>query len=123
MIDFQLGFNIDTVSIEMTGNKSDQLGNSKLMSFGFAKQSMIISKSGQVFKLNCFGMTLGTFNKIEELYKFLLRTKTTVMSVGESVTSQIKNEDYMVTLKEAIDHARDFDNRSEGAKSDYSNDL
>jgi len=36
-MDLQFGFNIDTVSIEMTGNKSDHLGNTKLMSFGFAK--------------------------------------------------------------------------------------
>ena len=45
-IDLELNFGIDTVSIEMTGNKSDQLGNSKLMSFGFAKQGLSISKSG-----------------------------------------------------------------------------
>ena len=48
-------------------------------------------------------MTLGTFTKIEELYKFILRTKTTVMNVSESITNQIKNEDYMQKLKEAID--------------------
>jgi len=70
-----------------------------------------------------FGMTVGTFTRLEELYKFMLRTKTTVMSVSESVTTQIKNEDYMKTLQTAIEQARDFDNRSEGAKSDYSNDL
>jgi hypothetical protein len=68
-------------------------------------------------------MTVGTFTKLEELYKFILRTKTTVVSVSESITTQIKNEDYMIKLKEAIDHAKDYDNRSEGAKSDYSNDL
>jgi len=48
-------------------------------------------------------MTLGTFTKLEELYKFMLRTKTTVMNVGESVTTQIKNEDYIKTLKAAVD--------------------
>ena len=91
------------------------------MSFGFAKQGLSISKSGQVFKLNAFGMTLGTFTKIEELYKFILRTKTTVMNVSESITTQIKNEDYMKRLKDAVDEARGFDNRSEGGRSDYSN--
>jgi len=35
-IDFSVNFHIDTVAIEMTGNKSDLYGNSKLMSFGFA---------------------------------------------------------------------------------------
>jgi len=48
---------------------------------------MTISKSGQVFKLNMFGMTIGTFTKLEELYKFILRTKTTVMSVSESMVA------------------------------------
>ena len=91
------------------------------MSFGFAKQGMTIQKQGQVFKLNAFGMTLGTFTKIEELYKFMLRTKTTVMNVSENITTQIKNEDYMKKLKEAVEQAQNFDNRSEGARSDYSN--
>lgn len=36
-LDFVINFNIEKVSIEMTGNKSDLYGNSKLMSFGFEK--------------------------------------------------------------------------------------
>ena len=44
MIDFNIKFNVDTVSIEMTGNKSDTYGNSKLMSFGFEKQGFSVSK-------------------------------------------------------------------------------
>ena len=102
-LDLEFKFEIDTVSIEMTGNKSDQLGNQKLMSFGFANQRLTISKCGQVFKLYAFGMTLGTFTKIEELFKFMMRTKTTVMNVSENITTQIKNEDYMKKLKEAVD--------------------
>lgn len=93
------------------------------MSFGFAKQGLSISKSGQVFKVNAFGMTIGTFTKVEELYKFILTTKTTVLAVSENISTQIKNEDYIQTLKEAVDQAKNFDNRSEAAKSDYSNDL
>jgi len=36
-----------------------------------------------------FGLTIGTYDKIEELYKFLMRTKYTVVSAQERVTSQI----------------------------------
>ena len=44
-----------------------------------------------------------------------------MMNVSESITTQIKNEDYMKRLKDAVDEARGFDNRSEGGRSDYSN--
>jgi hypothetical protein len=43
-IDFSVSFKIDTVAIEMTGNKQDHFGNAKLMSFGFANQGFEINK-------------------------------------------------------------------------------
>ena len=89
---------MDTISVEMTGNKSDQFGNAKLMSYGLTKQSFNITKSGEVLKLNMFGMTIGTFTKFEELYKFLLRTKTTVMNVSENLGTVMKAETYIKTL-------------------------
>ena len=41
----------------------------------------------KVIKLNMFGLTLGTYNRFEELYKFGFRTKNTIMSVKEMVES------------------------------------
>ena len=74
---------MDTVSIELTGNKSDQYGNSKLVSFGFENQGFNIIKEGNTIKMNMFGVTLGTYNRFEELYKFIMRTKNTVTKVTE----------------------------------------
>jgi hypothetical protein len=34
-----------------------------------------------------FGLTLGTYNRFEELYKFGMRTKNTMMNVKELVES------------------------------------
>ena len=42
-------------------------------------------KQDKVIKLNMFGLTIGTYDKFEELYKFMMRTKYTVMSVQERV--------------------------------------
>jgi hypothetical protein len=78
----------------MTGNKSDFYGNSKLMSFGFEKQHFSLSKDGKVIKLNAFGITLGVFNQFEELFKFAMRTNSTMISVGERIKSQMKDEEY-----------------------------
>ena len=82
-LDFSFTFAIDKVSIEMTGNKSDNFGNTKLMSFGFEKQNLSITKEAENIRFNIFGMTLGSYNKFEELYKFIMRTKNTLTGVQQ----------------------------------------
>lgn len=69
------------LSFELTGNKQDQHGNSKLISLGFENQAFQLLKQEKVIKLNMFGLTFGTYDKIEELYKFMMRTKYTILSV------------------------------------------
>ena len=86
-MDVAFKFNLECISIEMTGNKSDYYGNSKLMSFGLEQQHFSLVKSGKSIKLNAFGITLGVFNKFEEQYKFVMRTKNTMTSVQEKLTS------------------------------------
>ena len=84
-MDFTVNFCVDTVAIEMTGNKSDNFGNSKLMSLGFENQGFSIEKENKVIRVNMFGLTLGTYNKFEELYKFIMRTKNTMTRVGNQL--------------------------------------
>ena len=57
------------------------------MSFGFENQGVKINKQDQVISMNMFGVTLGTYNKFEELYKFLMRTKNTVTSVADNLAA------------------------------------
>ena len=57
------------------------------MSFGFEKQGFNIVKSDKTIKLNMFGVTLGCYNKFEELYKFVMRTKYTMMGIKERLES------------------------------------
>ena len=71
----------------MTGNKSDYYGNSKLMSFGCEKQGFSVIKHNKAIKINMFGVTLGSYNRFEEVYKFIMRTKNTVMKVKDTMTS------------------------------------
>jgi hypothetical protein len=37
--------------------------------------------------MNMFGVTLGTYNKFEELYKFLMRTKNTMTHVKDNLVT------------------------------------
>lgn len=76
------------------------------MSFGCEKQGFSVIKHNQAIKINMFGVTLGSYNKFEEVYKFIMRTKNTVVKVSDTMTSQIKDEDYMRNLKMAIDQAK-----------------
>lgn len=105
-MDFTVNFHIDCLSLELTGNKGDAFGNSKLMSFGFENQGFQINKENKVIKLNMFGLTLGTYNRFEELYKFGFRTKNTIMSVKEMVESQIKDDKYIQELKSSIEQVK-----------------
>jgi hypothetical protein len=38
-------------------------------------------------KINMFGVTLGSYNQFEELYKFGMRTKNTVTSIKDNITN------------------------------------
>ena len=67
----------------MTGNKSDIYGNSKLVSVGFEDQGFSITKDGENIRMNFFGVTVGCYNRFEELYKFAMRTQNTVTQVGQ----------------------------------------
>lgn len=90
-LDLKVGFHVDTLSVEMTGNKSDFYGNSKLVSLGFENQGFVIQKVKNDIKTNFFGVTLGCHNRFEEVYKFIMRTKNTVTEVGEKLQSEFKD--------------------------------
>ena len=47
-MDFIINFHIDCLSLELTGNKGDTFGNSKLMSFGFENQGFQILKENKM---------------------------------------------------------------------------
>ena len=51
-----------------------------------------------------FGLTLGTYDRFEELYKFMMRTKYTMMSVQERVAAQIEDTDEVREMKQAIEN-------------------
>ena len=107
----KITFHASTISIEMTGNKSDSYGNSKLMSFGLENQVLTVTKIKKIIKLNAFGLTLGTYNSSEELYKFLMRSKNTMSSIFENLQS-IKRERY--NLQELIEKAKEVKNIPNG---------
>ena len=63
-----------------------------------------------------FGLTIGTYDKFEELYKFMMRTKYTVMSVQERVQAQIEDTDEVREMKQAIENQRMNVNRATNVK-------
>ena len=60
-----------------------------------------------------FGVTLGTYNKFEELYKFLMRTKNTFTSVGDNIKNQMNEETYIKELQMRVEEAKGMGDRSE----------
>ena len=71
-----------------------------------------------------FGLTIGTYDKFEELYKFMMRTKYTVQSVQERVYAQLEDTDEVREMKQAIENQRMNVNRATAVKvSTQSSDL
>ena len=71
-----------------------------------------------------FGLTIGTYDKFEELYKFMMRTKYTVMSVQERVQAQMEDNDEVREMKQAVENQRMNVNRSTAVKiNTQSNDM
>jgi len=106
LIEFDINFHIDKVCVEMTGNKSDKDGNSKLTSFGFENQGFKISKEDKEITMNMFGITFGSYNKLEEVYKFVNRTKNTVTDAGKGMAKQLDEESYIKALQDAVKDAK-----------------
>ena len=79
----------------MTGNKTDFYGNSKLMSFGFESQGFKIKKNDNDITMNMFGVTLGTYNKFEEIYKFAHRTLNTAQGCASNLKEQLDEDKYI----------------------------
>lgn len=73
----------------MTGNKRDFAGNARLMSFGVEKQGFSVDKSDSQILVNMFGLTLGSYSRFEDLYKFAMRTQNTIKGATAELASSI----------------------------------
>lgn len=111
-VDIKMRFQVVKLAIDLTGNKSDFYGNSKLMSFGVEDQGFTIQKTGQKLTLNLFGVTVGSYNKFEELYKFGMRTKNTMQKVTEELAGVVSQEQYILDMRNAIEEAKGLKDRS-----------
>lgn len=74
-------------------------------------------------KLNMFGLTIGTYERFEDLYKFMMRTKYTMQSVQERVTAQIEDTDEVKEMKQAIENQRMNVNRATAVNMDTNNEF
>lgn len=99
-------FRLEKVAIDMTGNKRDVAGNSRLMSFGVESQGFSVEKAEQQILINMFGLTLGSYNKFEELYKFGMRTNNTIKRATEELAGAISQEQYVLDMRNAIEEAK-----------------
>ena len=73
------------------------------MSFGVENQGFIMSKMDRTITMNMFGVTIGSYNRFEEVYKLLMRTKNTVVGVTENVKTALDKETYIQQLKETVE--------------------
>lgn len=119
-INFRLQFHIKSVKVELTGNKSDAYGNSKLLSFGFQEQGFTVKKHRDQIEVNVLGVTLGVYNTFEEVYKFAMRSQNTMLQVKDHVESSLKDDEYVQELKAAVEASRSVNNSSQHINMDSS---
>lgn len=90
------------------------------MSVGFENQGFTIMKESSTITMNMFGVTIGTYNRFEELYMFAMRTKNTMENVKERLAKQIDEEQYIKDMKQAVENAKNMQQaRSEKSYSDF----
>ena len=53
-----------------------------------------------------FGVTIGSYNKFEELFRFIIRTKSTMSGIQENLMSQLDEQKEVREMKEAIQQAK-----------------
>ena len=53
-----------------------------------------------------FGVTLGSYQKIEDIYKVGLRTKSTLTGVAERLTAELNEDQYMKAMQQAVESAK-----------------
>jgi len=110
---------LEKVAIDMTGNKRDMGGNSRLMSFGVESQGFSVEKADQQILINMFGLTLGSYSKFKDLYKFGMRTNNTIKAAAEQLQGEINQEQYVLDMREAIEIAKTARPRSiNGSQND-----
>jgi hypothetical protein len=69
--------------------------------------------------VNMFGLTLGSYNKLEEVYKFVFQTKNTMTKLSEGIATSLMKETYIEELKQKVEEAKQFEkSRSEMSHSD-----
>ena len=76
--------------------------------------------------MNMFGVTLGTYNKFEEIYKFAHRTMNTAQGCVSNLKEQLDEETYIKQMQEAVEQAKRTNNsdisRSDIGRDDLEND-
>jgi len=106
-IDFSFVFQIDNVAIEMTGSKcNDSFGNKKLMNFGCEDQKYSVKKKGENINIKVCGWTIGAHNNLQELYKFLLKSKEMVSQTGDTIMNEMSEEAYVKQLIEEVERCK-----------------
>ena len=92
----------------MTGSKcNDTFGNKKLMNFGCEDQKYGVNKKGESINFKVCGWTIGCHEKIEDLYKFLVRTKDMAAKTRSTLINEISEETYIKQLIEEVERCKE----------------
>lgn len=110
-IDFNAVFQIDNVAVEMTGSKcNDTFGNKKLMNFGCEDQKYSVKKKGENINIKVCGWTIGAHDSLQELYKFLIKSKDMVHKTSSVIIQEMSEEAYMKQLMEEVERCKNKTN-------------
>lgn len=98
-VDVQLNFHVSQFAFELTGSRlQDNYGNKKLWKLGCENQHYSLKKVENECEMQVCGWTIGSYEKLSELYSSGLRSHTTLLNLGNDILRRMSQDEYMKLL-------------------------
>ena len=98
-VDIQLNFHLSRFAFELTGSRlQDKCGNKKLMQLGCENQHYSFAKNECQCEMSVCGWTLGSYERLSELYSIGFRSHMTLVTMGNDIMRRMGKDEYMQML-------------------------
>lgn len=102
-IDIQMNFHVSQFAFELTGSRlQDNYGNKKLWKLGCENQNYSLSKEANECEMQVCGWTIGSYERLSELYSSGLRSHTTLLNIGNDILRRMSKDEYMKLLMREV---------------------
>lgn len=81
-----MNFHLSKFAFELTGSRlQDKYGNKKLWKLACENQNYTLTKEENDCELQVCGWTIGSYEKLSELYSSGMRSHTTLLNIGRDI--------------------------------------